>query len=134
MPQAEPILDPATLDANTMNDPSLQRELLDLYAEHAPALLENLDAALRTGSSDEWVHGAHGIKGMARTLGLIRLERLAAAAEASRQPSTTVRATLGAEVETGLDAAATHVAAQSAAAAPKPVVAAIPARFRRESP
>lgn len=80
---AEPVLDAATLDANTMSDTSLQSELFDLYFEQSERNLIALAAAREAGDRSAWRDAAHGVKGTARTLGFLRLAACAADAEES---------------------------------------------------
>lgn len=76
-----PTLDVAVLNANTMSDIGLQRELFDLYFGQGPALFAELAASVETSDKDRWRAAAHGLKGTARTLGLIAFGECAADAE-----------------------------------------------------
>lgn len=82
-PNGAPVLDRRELDANTMGDPALQKELFDLYFGHAAQALIKMRAALAEGDVASWTAAAHGLKGTARTLGLLRLADTAAEAEAA---------------------------------------------------
>ena len=78
-----PVLDRAELDANTMSDPALQKELFDLYFGHAAQAMLKMRKALADADRVTWTASAHGLKGTARTLGLMRLAETAAEAEAA---------------------------------------------------
>lgn len=78
-----PVLDRRELDANTLGDPALQKELFELYFGHAVQALERMEKALQEEDPVNWSASAHGIKGTARTLGLLRLGEIAAEAEAA---------------------------------------------------
>ena len=87
--QGAPVLDRAELDANTLSDPALQKELFELYFGHAAQALGTLNAALTEGDARAWTHAAHGLKGTARTLGLLRLAEVAGEAEAAGERGLT---------------------------------------------
>ena len=87
--QRAPTLDRAALDANTMSDPALQKELFELYFGHAPSSLQKMADALRNADPAGWTEGAHALKGTASTLGLMRLADAAAAAEAAGRAGPT---------------------------------------------
>lgn len=76
-----PAIDPPTLDANTMSNLELQRELFDLYFGQAPDHLGRMRDALGDGPTTGWKESAHALKGTARTLGLLRLAEAALSAE-----------------------------------------------------
>lgn len=78
------VLDRDELDRNSMGDRALQKELFDLYFDHAPKNFASLRAALDgSGPAGGWKEGAHALKGAARTLGMAALGEVAAAAERS---------------------------------------------------
>jgi HPt (histidine-containing phosphotransfer) domain-containing protein len=77
------VFDHEILNANTMADASLQKELFDLYFAHAPTNFAMMRSALEGGPASGWKEGAHALKGAARTLGMTRLGEAAAVAEAS---------------------------------------------------
>lgn len=81
--EAGPRLDRAALDANTMADRSLQSELFQLYFDQAPTYFAHMRRGVSEDNPTIWSAGCHGLKGTARTLGLIALADAAAAAERS---------------------------------------------------
>lgn len=100
-----PVLDRAVLDENTMADAALQKELFELYFDHAPTNFALLDEAIETGDRQRWRDGAHALKGAARTLGLMALADAAARAEAGA-PSAAARAAIGDAFDTAQAAVA----------------------------
>ncbi|MEM9095723.1 MAG: Hpt domain-containing protein, partial [Pseudomonadota bacterium] len=89
-----PVLDREELNHNTMHDRALQEELFDLMFDQTGVYLNQLRDAIAARDVGAWKAGAHGIKGTARSLGLIRLSQTAAHAETSARPSPTVVALL----------------------------------------
>lgn len=89
-----PVLDTAQLNHNTMHDRALQRELFQLLFDQTGVYLSQLRQAVETRDAAAWRAGAHGIKGTAKSLGLIRLSETATSAEAAPRPSPAVIALL----------------------------------------
>lgn len=83
-----PVLDREELDANTLGDPALQKELFELYFSHAAQALNKMLKAMEAKDRVNWTATAHGLKGTARTLGLLRLAEVAAEAEAAGERGT----------------------------------------------
>ena len=62
----------------TASDPALEEEILGLYLEQLPRLIE----AMRLAATDrEWAMAAHTLKGSSRSVGAWRLARLGEQAE-----------------------------------------------------
>ncbi|MEO1329012.1 MAG: Hpt domain-containing protein [Pseudomonadota bacterium] len=74
-------LEPAILGENTMHDVSLQKELFDLYFGQTATYLAALSESVTTRDRRAWSNAAHGLKGTARTLGLMRLAEATTIAE-----------------------------------------------------
>lgn len=106
-----PVLDRAVLDANTMSDADLQRELFDLYFRGASSQLDTMTAALSAADAQSWRAAAHALKGTAKTLGLLRLAAFTEEMEARSAASGPSALT-----QARLKAAAAHVAEAKAAA------------------
>ncbi|MEQ1649708.1 MAG: Hpt domain-containing protein [Hyphomicrobiaceae bacterium] len=62
----------------TLANRSLEREVLDLFIEHAPRYVDDLRAA---STAKEWHAAAHTLKGAARGIGAWRVARVAEGAE-----------------------------------------------------
>lgn len=78
-PAARPI-DLAYLRRYTLGDASLEREVLDLFCDHAPVVL----AWLKSASSEKaWREAAHTLKGSALSVGAWEVAREAERAEAA---------------------------------------------------
>jgi HPt (histidine-containing phosphotransfer) domain-containing protein len=71
-------IDRVYLARYTLGNGALEREVLELFALHAPRYLERLRAA-ETGQS--WIEAVHTIKGSALAVGACRLARSAALAQ-----------------------------------------------------
>ena len=56
-----PVLDREELDANTLSDPALQKELFELYFGHAAQALSKMRAAMETKDRVNWTATAHGL-------------------------------------------------------------------------
>lgn len=74
------LFDREHLAAQTMQDRRLQIEMIELYFKDAPASLESMRQGLAAGDAGAWEAGAHKLKNMGGTLGLMRLFELAKAA------------------------------------------------------
>jgi PAS domain S-box-containing protein len=72
--------------------PELVRELIAIYLDEAPALLEAICAAVRAGAADALAETAHRWKGSSASLGIHRLAELCAALEALGRTGTTAGA------------------------------------------
>jgi len=73
-------IDFAYLRRYTFGDASLEREVLELFCNHAPCLI----AALKSASSEKaWRNAAHSLKGSALALGAREVAREAERAEAA---------------------------------------------------
>lgn len=75
----EPLLDLAQLRRYTLDDMSLQREILELFRDQIEASV----ATLRNSCGDQraWEMAAHTLKGTSRAVGAFRLGRAAEWAE-----------------------------------------------------
>ncbi len=62
----------------TLSNRSLEREVLDLFVEHAPQYLDDLRNA---ATQKQWHAAAHTLKGSARGIGAWRVARVAENAE-----------------------------------------------------
>ena len=71
-------IDTTYLRRFTLGNSDLEREVLGLFAEHAPGYLDQLR---RAGSAKAWHDAAHTLKGSARAVGAWRVARSAEAAE-----------------------------------------------------
>jgi HPt (histidine-containing phosphotransfer) domain-containing protein len=72
------VLDRAYLARFTLGNAALEREVLELFAAHAPAYLQRLREA---GCVKQWREATHTLKGSAGAIGAWRLLRLAEMAE-----------------------------------------------------
>jgi HPt (histidine-containing phosphotransfer) domain-containing protein len=73
-----PPVDMLHLRRYTLGDRRLEREILTLFIEHAPATI----AAMKQAVSDsDWTNAAHSLKGSARAVGAWRIAMLAERAE-----------------------------------------------------
>lgn len=75
------VIDFDELDANTMSNRGLQRELFNLFFEQSTQYVADLRTALADGNQQDWKMVAHGVKGAALSLGFIRLSRIAGACQ-----------------------------------------------------
>ena len=71
-------IDLAYLRRFTLGNTELEREVLDLFAEHSGGYLTQLR---RAANAKEWHDAAHTLKGSARAVGAWRVGRAAEAAE-----------------------------------------------------
>lgn len=62
----------------TLGDRDLEREILQLFVDQLPTLMDQLQAA---AGEDDWYMAAHSLKGSARAVGADELGDLAAQAE-----------------------------------------------------
>lgn len=74
-------VDHAYLARFTLGNAALEREVLDLFAEHAPTYLLQLMAA---ESDRAWYEAAHTLKGSARAVGALDVAAAAERAETAR--------------------------------------------------
>lgn len=65
-------VDRETLDAYTMRDPVLQKELFEIYFKQADFYVDQLREAVEKASQQPWEDAAHGLIGAARALGMIQ--------------------------------------------------------------
>ena len=100
----EPVLDQEKLDQNTMSNAELQRELFLLFFDQTPLYVDQMEEARARGDAEGWRQAAHGVKGSARALGLIRVAVVATEAEAGKPEAATVDA-----LREALEATRTHV-------------------------
>jgi HPt (histidine-containing phosphotransfer) domain-containing protein len=102
---AQPI-DLAHLSRYTFGNAALQREVLQLFAEQAPATLAQLSSA---ETQKDWRDAAHTLKGSARAVGAWRVARCAERAETidvgAQEKARVVRA-----LEAALDEARRYIA------------------------
>lgn len=75
------LIDYVRLRSFTGSDVEAERDILDLFRSTAEQLLERLDAAL--DDSERWARECHSLKGASLNLGVMKLGKLAEAAEAS---------------------------------------------------
>jgi len=78
-----PPVDRAYLARFTLGNAALEREVLDLFAEHAPTYLLQLMAA---DTDRAWYQAAHTLKGSARAVGAKQVALAAERAEAMQGP------------------------------------------------
>lgn len=71
--EAPAVFDRERLAAQTMRDRRLQIELIELYFKDAPGALQSMRDGLAQGDAHAWEAGAHKLKNMGGTLGLLRL-------------------------------------------------------------
>lgn len=100
--QPLPTLDRAYLARFTLGNRELEREVLGLFAQQAPAYAERLATA---ATDVEWREAAHTLKGSAGAVGAVHVAKLAEAIE-RLQPlpvgveRVAILAPLGAAIET----------------------------------
>ena len=105
-------VDLAQLASQTGNDVKLEREVLRLYMDHAPADFALLRAA---ATAEERRMGAHRMVGSARAIGAGEVARLAAAVEQRQNaPGETITA-LGKALDAAGDFIKAHLASSPAA-------------------
>ena len=75
------IIDVDALNENTMSDSALQQELFAIFFEQSDVYLAQMAEAIEADDAEAWRMTAHGIKGVARALGLVRIEKLSHACE-----------------------------------------------------
>ncbi|MDD2868801.1 Hpt domain-containing protein [Neomegalonema sp.] len=80
---AQPVLDAQALNDNTMSDRGLQAELFQIFFDQATHYLDMLRDSVVAREAEAWTAAAHGLRGASLALGLTRLARRAAQAEAS---------------------------------------------------
>ena len=80
---AAPILDRAYLARFTLGNEMLEREVLGLFADQAPAYLARMQAA---ATQVDWREAAHTLKGSAAAVGAVKVARLAEAIERATPP------------------------------------------------
>jgi HPt (histidine-containing phosphotransfer) domain-containing protein len=90
-PAGQGVLDVCHLARQTMGDAGLERELLQLFAQHSPALMARIEAA---GTPDGRSVAAHTLKGSARAIGAWAVADAAAAIEAGGDALQQLRAAL----------------------------------------
>jgi HPt (histidine-containing phosphotransfer) domain-containing protein len=73
-------IDLAFLRRYTLGDAAVEREVLELFCSHAPAIVAELKSA---SSEKAWRNAAHSLKGSARALGAWAVARGAEQAEAA---------------------------------------------------
>jgi HPt (histidine-containing phosphotransfer) domain-containing protein len=103
-----PPIDHAHLSRFTLGNAALEREVLDLFAEHAPTYLLHLMAA---ETERAWYEAAHTLKGSARAVGAWHVAMEAEHAEAIRgSPEATERAARIDALATALDEVRGYIA------------------------
>ena len=100
-------VDRAYLARFTLGNAALEREVLDLFAEHAPTYLLHLMAA---ETDRAWYEAAHTLKGSARAVGARRVALEAERAEALKGPSAAERAAMIDGLAAALDEARRYIA------------------------
>lgn len=105
---AEPV-DLAHLARYTLGEPTLEREVLELFCTQSVLYLEQMRAAM---SDKDWKNAAHSLKGSARAIGAWRAAQAAERAEALKGDGLTqFRAGSIGEIEASLREAETYIAA-----------------------
>ncbi len=87
------VLDREFLRGFTAGDPDLERHLINVFIDHAPSYLENLQLA----DGENWQAAAHKLKGAARSVGAFQLAEAAEKAETIRQDDKRREALAGLE-------------------------------------
>lgn len=90
----------------TLGDADLEREILGLFADHAPTTLAGLAAA---ETPQEWRAAAHSLKGSANAIGAHHLAKLAGDAERTYPDEEAKQAQLAA-VQAAFEAARDYIA------------------------
>jgi HPt (histidine-containing phosphotransfer) domain-containing protein len=80
---AAPLLDRAYLSRFTLGNADLEREVLGLFAEHAPNYLARMQSA---ATQHDWREAAHTLKGSAAAVGAVKVARLAEGIERVTPP------------------------------------------------
>ncbi len=96
-------------NAYTSGDDALQREVLSLFFDQIPGLIEKFGP---DGSSHDWQATAHAIKGSARGVGLKRIGDLCEAMERQADAADAAKHTALTQVQEALAAARASIAAQ----------------------
>jgi HPt (histidine-containing phosphotransfer) domain-containing protein len=103
---APPAIDLAHLARQTMGDVALQREVLELFAEHAARVVAQIKQASKADPRRE---AAHALVGSARGIGAFGVARSASAIEAGVADSASGIAALEVEVEAARRFIAEHL-------------------------
>ncbi|MCD4776660.1 MAG: Hpt domain-containing protein [Candidatus Aegiribacteria sp.] len=69
-----PVLDRSVLMESLGNDKELIKEILELFKDTTPEIVENLDNAANEGNIEEVKRNAHSLKGSAGNIGAKALE------------------------------------------------------------
>jgi HPt (histidine-containing phosphotransfer) domain-containing protein len=77
-----PVLDRSRLLDEFGDDPAVLAELLAVFLEHIPPLLDAICGALQEGDCPAVARHAHSLKGASSTYGALRLAHVAGALEA----------------------------------------------------
>jgi two-component system sensor histidine kinase/response regulator len=82
---AEPVLDGAVLDdlfrQIGSDNPELIEELIRIYLENSPKLIQDMEAALAAGEAKNLMRAAHTLKSSSASMGALRLSSLSKAIE-----------------------------------------------------
>ncbi len=109
--QSYPTLDREYLARFTLGNRELEREVLGLFAEHAPAYADRLATA---ATEMDWREAAHTLKGSAGAVGAVHVAKLAEAVERLQPlPVDAERAALLAPLVDAIETARATIAALS---------------------
>lgn len=82
---AAQVLDLKHLDHQTLGDPALRRDVLQLFVDETPRFIADLKAATDSGS---WRMAVHTLKGVSLNLGAFRLAQLCRSFETAEAAGT----------------------------------------------
>ncbi len=102
--EASPALQKKTLDAITLGDEMLRKEIVDLFFEACDANIEAVQSCLDSGDFDQLHKEAHSLKGAAGNIGAIKMyntsvDLMAAADDKNRENCESLFSQLKAEYE-----------------------------------
>lgn len=106
---AAPLLDRAYLSRFTLGNADLEREVLGLFADHAPEYLARMQAAT---TQQDWREAAHTLKGSAAAVGAVKVAKLAEVIERITPPEVgSARQALCADLLQAIEATRAAIAA-----------------------
>jgi len=73
IPESMPVVDEARLLSEFGDSPEILAELLELFVQHIPPLVEEITSAISAGDARELTRHAHSLEGACSTYGAPRL-------------------------------------------------------------